>query len=293
MSGGAVSEQQFKLWSRIAAKSNPGQSEEALKQQVMHFLISARWIEGEAQRQGITVDARQIDLAYQKQSRSAFKSKQQKRNFLSRSGMQQQQLLFRAKLNLLASRLREEAARQTPSISQQEIADFYEKNQQRFGEAASRDVLIIRTKDIPRALIARRRILEGESFGKIANLYSDDEGSRAHGGRLRVAEDGFLNKPLEDAIFAAKAGKLVGPVRSDTPRSQRGERSYYLFRVLRDNPSARQPLSTVRPVITQLIASQKKRQQIASFLDRLEKQWKPRTLCLEGYVIDSCSNYSG
>ena len=290
MEDGKVSLSEFEAWNRIALRSNPGQSEESTKQQVMRFLISARWLEGQAAQQNIQVTSAQIESALAQQSRSAFKTDQQKQQFLTEAGMTENDLLFRAKLNLLANKLRAKASSKPVDVSYQEIAQFYKENQQRFGDAASRDVLIIRTKDSLHAQIAKSRIAEGASFSKMAELYSDDPGSKAHGGMLRVAQEGFINKTLEDAIFAAPIGKLTGPIK--TTNAPIGNKVvYYVFQVQKDVASARQSPQQAKPAIVQLLKSQKKRQQIGEFLNRLEKEWKPRTSCQDGYIISSCSNF--
>jgi foldase protein PrsA len=287
---GAISQTDYQVWSRIALKSNPSQNEESIRPQVMRFLISSRWIEAEAEEQNIQLTQAELQKAYLQQSRAAFKTEQQKQAFLKQTGMKEVDLIFRAKVNLLASKLREQASQKPPKVSDREIVKFYNQNIKRFGEAKSRDVLIIRTKDFAQALIAKARLKEGESFSKIAAIYSDDDGSKAHGGMLRVNNDGFISKPLEKAIFSAQKDVLVGPVKV---ASNVNEINYYVFEVQKDNPSSRQPLSQERPVIVQLIESQKKRQQVAEFLSQLERQWKPRTECKDGFVIESCNNFSG
>jgi hypothetical protein len=64
---GAVSEQEFDHWlTVVASQPQPGQKKpskppkpgsrqyDAVKQQVMQFLVSAKWIEGEAKERGIS-----------------------------------------------------------------------------------------------------------------------------------------------------------------------------------------------------------------------------------------------
>jgi len=288
MRGGSITRHQFSVWSAIADKSTPSRSRDSRRQQVMRFLISARWIEGEAQRLGINPTRQQLETAYRKQSQISFNSQRQKLDFMRSSGMGESELRFRARINMLADSLRRRASSHIDPASNAEVAKFYLDNQQRFGEAASRDIMIIRTKDIPKALIAKKRILDGESFSDVAAIYSDDEGSRAHGGRLRVSKDRSLNKPLEDAVFGARPGKLVGPIRSDLMGSKRGDLTYYLFQVVKDNPSARQPIQDVRPVIMRLIESQKRRQLVSEFLSRLENKWRALTSCRSEFKVDYC-----
>ena len=53
-------------------------------------------------------------------------------------------------------------------------------------------------------------------FAELANENSQDPGSAAQGGDLGfIAHDGSMVKPFEDAVFSAKEGEVVGPVRTD------------------------------------------------------------------------------
>ena len=87
MEDGKISLSEYQAWNRIASRSNPGQSGESTKQQVMRFLISARWLEGQAAQQDIQATPAQIKTALAQQSRSAFKTEQQKKQFLTKTGM--------------------------------------------------------------------------------------------------------------------------------------------------------------------------------------------------------------
>ncbi|MFO1412848.1 MAG: SurA N-terminal domain-containing protein [Burkholderiales bacterium] len=52
-------------------------------------------------------------------------------------------------------------------------------------------------------------------FGDLAKEYSKDPGSAQQGGDLGTFARGAMVKPFEDAVFAAKEGDLLPPVRSD------------------------------------------------------------------------------
>ncbi|RMD94677.1 MAG: hypothetical protein D6813_01775 [Calditrichaeota bacterium] len=56
------------------------------------------------------------------------------------------------------------------------------------------------------------RLKEGEDFAELAEIYSDDPGTRDKGGDLGFFGKGEMVKPFEDAVFSAKPGEIVGPV---------------------------------------------------------------------------------
>lgn len=64
---------------------------------------------------------------------------------------------------------------------------------------------------------------EGSDFAELARKYSIDTGSRGAGGALGLVERKSLPPAVESAVFTARAGDLVGPVKS--------EHGYHLIRV--------------------------------------------------------------
>lgn len=59
-----------------------------------------------------------------------------------------------------------------------------------------------------------RSAREGGDFAGLASEYSQDPGSAKQGGSLGWFTKGRMVKPFEDAVFKAKPGEVVGPVRT-------------------------------------------------------------------------------
>jgi len=59
-----------------------------------------------------------------------------------------------------------------------------------------------------------KRLNNGENFSDLAEIYSDDPGSKDKGGDLGFFKKGTMVKSFEDAAFAAKPGEIIGPVKS-------------------------------------------------------------------------------
>ncbi|WP_313320678.1 peptidyl-prolyl cis-trans isomerase [Stenotrophomonas sp.] len=56
---------------------------------------------------------------------------------------------------------------------------------------------------------------QGADFAALAKANSEDPGSKDAGGDLGWVEKGVMVKPFEDALFAMKAGDVVGPVKTE------------------------------------------------------------------------------
>jgi peptidyl-prolyl cis-trans isomerase D len=83
---------------------------------------------------------------------------------------------------------------------------------------ASHILISIDGEDSAAALKTAREVLRmaqsGESFEHLAEQYSKDPGSAVRGGDLGWFGKGRMVKPFEDAVFKARAGQIVGPVRT-------------------------------------------------------------------------------
>ena len=99
------------------------------------------------------------------------------------------------------------------------------------------------------------------SFADVAKKESQDPGSAAKGGDLGFfARNGTMVKPFEDAVFSAKKGEIVGPVRS--------EFGYHIIRVTDVKPAKVRSLAEATPEIE---ANMKKVKAQAAFADAVEQ----------------------
>ncbi|MDZ7268997.1 MAG: peptidylprolyl isomerase [candidate division KSB1 bacterium] len=108
------------------------------------------------------------------------------------------------------------------TISPQEIQKYYKEHQDDLKEPEKRkiDYVIFSTNPTRQdsqavqdtAAAVYQRALAGEDFGKLAELYSEDESNSSKGGDLGFFPRGQMVKPFEEAAFAAKPGEIVGPV---------------------------------------------------------------------------------
>ncbi len=81
-----------------------------------------------------------------------------------------------------------------------------------------------------------KKIGEGKSFDEMAKANSEDVESKDQGGELGYVNRGQTVKEFEDAIFAAKKGDLIGPIRTQygwhiiSIEDVRGDNDYQIWR---------------------------------------------------------------
>ncbi|HEX9655117.1 MAG TPA: peptidylprolyl isomerase, partial [bacterium] len=113
---------------------------------------------------------------------------------------------------------------QTIEISDDMIKSYYNNHKDEFQEEEKRKIqyVIFSTTATPEDSAAQwetarqliQQIQAGEDFTELAALYSTDPGSKDKGGDLGFFGKGAMVAEFENAAFAAKAGDVVGPVKS-------------------------------------------------------------------------------
>jgi hypothetical protein len=105
-----------------------------LRDQVMPFLISNRWIEGEALLRHVFVSRAAVARTFRRTRDAAFRSHRAFGRFLRRSGMTIYDLLYRIRIDTLSNRLRASVTQgiHDPQAQQHALGDFVVDFQQRW-----------------------------------------------------------------------------------------------------------------------------------------------------------------
>jgi peptidyl-prolyl cis-trans isomerase D len=148
------------------------------------------------------------------------------------------------------------------TVSDAEVADFYAKNQKRFGTTEARSashILVNTTKDMnsaakaaakakAEAILAEVRKAPAD-FAKIAKAQSQDPSSAELGGDLGVIEKGAFPSALEDAIYKLKPNEISGVIES--------EFGFHIVTVTKLAPATTKTLDEVKGEITAELKKQK------------------------------------
>ena len=263
-------------------KAQCKQEYESERDQVLQFLIQAKWIEGEAKDMGIKVSDKEVRTSFETQKKQSFPNESQYQQFLKSSGMSEPDILLRVKLDLLSKKIRDKVTKGKDKVTDADITSYYNKNRQRFSQPESRDLEVVLTKSRPRAEQALAAVRSGQSFGAVARKFSIDQASKAQGGKLPDVTPGQQEKAFDAAIFKAGKGQLTGPVKTQF--------GYYVFEVTKITPPSQQSLAQAKPTIKQLLASQGQQKALSDFVKDFQKKWKDQTNCRNGYVIQLCKN---
>ena len=254
----------------------------ALRDQVLQLLISFRWIEGEAKDLGVKVTDAEVKKQFDTQKKASFPKDADYQKFLKDSGQSQDDIMLRVKLDVLSNKIREKVTKGKDKVTDAEIAKYYNANKSRFSQPERRDLLVVLTKTQAKAQQAKDAISGGQSFASVAKKYSIDQASKSQGGKLAGVAKGQQEKALDAAVFGARKGVLVGPVKTQF--------GYYVFKVTKVTDASQQSLAQAKPTIKQLLASQKQQKALDTFVKDFQKKWKDKTDCADAYRTQDCKN---
>jgi len=263
-------------------KSQCKQEYENYRNQVMQFLISASWLQGESADQGVKVTDAEVTKSFNTTKKQSFPKDADFQAFLKSSGMTIDDVKFRVKVDSLSTKLRTKITKGKDVVTDKAIAAYYAKNKKRFAAPERRDMRIVLTKTEAKANEAKSALEAKGSWKAIAKKYSIDQASKNAGGVLLAVSKGQQEKALDDAVFAAKTGQLSGPIKTQF--------GYYVFEVTKITPASQQTLAQAKPTIKQLLQSEGQQKALDSFVKDFQAKWKKKTNCQKDFVTQDCKN---
>jgi foldase protein PrsA len=258
------------------------QGYDQLKQQVMQFLIQSQWVQQEAEDQDVSVSGKEVRTLFEDQKKQAFPKEREYKKFLRTSGATEQDILFRIKLDALQNKLTEKIQKDQEKVTEEDIAEYYEENKERFGQPEQRDLNVVLTKTKARADQAKQELDDGAKFPAVAEEYSIDQASKANDGKLPDVPKGQQEKALDDAVFAAETGEIEGPVKTQF--------GWYVFEVTDVTEASQQELDAAKETIRGLLRSEREQESLQSFIEDFREDFKGETKCREGFIVAECSN---
>jgi len=253
-----------------------------LKREVMQFLIQAEWVQQEADQQNISVSEKAVSKSFADQKKQAFPTDKAYNEFLKTSGMSEDDIIFRVKLDQLQQKLTKKVTEGSTKVSDAEIQEYYDKNTKRFAQPERRDLRVVLTKNEAKADQAKKALEDGDSWQQVVKQYSIDEASKAQAGRLPAVAKGQQEKALDEAVFAADKGNIEGPVKTQF--------GWYVFEVEKVTASSQQSLEQSKDTIKNLLRSEGQQKALDKFIKDFREEYKEQTDCAEDFRIPECKN---
>jgi len=121
----------------VTLRAQCRQQNETLVQQTMGTLIQNLWIEKEAEEQGVTVTDADVKRQLAATKRQSFRNEAAFQRFLRQSGMTEDDVLERVRIQAFASALTRKIQTSLSPVTDAQIQSYYRRNKRQFGEGSS------------------------------------------------------------------------------------------------------------------------------------------------------------
>jgi hypothetical protein len=145
------------------------------------------------------------------------------------------------------------------TVPPRDVRAYYVRNPDLYRRREARRVRHILLPDEASAHEVVRRLAAGDDMAGLATAVSIDAGSRTAGGDLGDVHRGELTGPLEDAIFAARIGAVLGPIES--------EHGWHVVRVDGVVAASTVPFAEARPAIEAELLDAERTRMFAAWLE--------------------------
>ena len=201
-----------------------------LKPQLLKELIATRLLSQAARKQNIKVDSKTIDASIA-ELKANFKTDAEFNSWLGDSGKTLPEVRKAMEDEYLIREYSKSITRDI-TVSGEDIAAYYRENLDKYpftipAGVHARHIMLALNPKAPadekarvkkRALDLVKQLKGGANFITLARDNSDDQRTRNQGGDLGSFSRGASGIPsqvFDDAIFAAKAGEIVGPIETE------------------------------------------------------------------------------
>ena len=187
---------------------------EALKANVVKGLIAQREWELEGESMGIKVTDQEIETQLdQKKEQFGLTDEQKYQAELAKAGITDAQVRDQVRVEILTNKIYEAVIKKV-TVTDADVQAYYDQNAAKYQQPASREVRHILVKTEAQAQKLHDQIQSGADFAKLAKKYTQDEASKADGGKFTALE-GRTVGPFDDFIFSAKTGELSDPIKTE------------------------------------------------------------------------------
>lgn len=192
---------------------------------VLDALITDKLLEKEIKAQGISARDEEIDRYIQEIRTRNGMDEARFKAALETQGMSFETYRGRVKAEIEKAQLVHREVRQRVNVSPEDIRRYYEAHQDEYAieeRVRVRDILFRvdggesaeLQRTVAKAAEVRRLAMDGRDFAALAKQFSEGPGADK-GGELGVFGRGEMERTLEEAAFALRAGQVSEPVQTD------------------------------------------------------------------------------
>jgi parvulin-like peptidyl-prolyl isomerase len=236
-----------------------------LQSRAVAFLVQRYRFQAEAEALDIEVAEAEVDERLDQIREESFEGDEARfEEALEAEGLTVEQAREEIRAQLLQEKLFEQVTEDV-EVSDEDVAAYYEENEEQFTQPASRDVRHILVKNKARADEIHAELENGGNFAQLARRYSQDTGSKKAGGKLPV-QQGSTVPPFDEAAFELDTNELSEPVKTTF--------GWHIIMPITDvEPAEVTPFEDVEERIREQLESERSNSAVETLTQELEKKY--------------------
>jgi peptidyl-prolyl cis-trans isomerase C len=169
------------------------------------------------------------------------------------------------KMTLISLILKKEVEEKA-KVDDAEVKAFYDKNADKFtiGTKLRASHILVDTEQEAKNI--RERLEKGESFAKLAQMYSKDKGSASKGGDIGYFTSGQMVPEFERAVMGLKIDEISQPVKTRF--------GYHIIKLTGVEKGESASFEQSKEAIRKQLLAEKQKSLIDAFIEKLMKQAK-------------------
>jgi foldase protein PrsA len=249
---------------------------EDVKSSIVRSLVEeAQWAQ-EANEMGIKVTDQEVNKRLDELKEQFFQGDDKKyEEELERQGLTEQQVRDEIRSRVLSEKIYASVTKSV-KVTDQAIQAYYKKNETQFEQPESREVRHILVKSKAKSQDIYQQLQDGASFAALAKRFTEDEASKAEGGKM-TAQKGRTVAPFDKFVFDAETGDLSEPIKT--------EFGWHVIEVLSDvKPKSVTPLEDVKESIKTTLLQQRQNAAMRRWVADLKEKYADETAYAPGFA---------
>ena len=255
----------------------PGTAQyQALKATVVKGLVEQKEWELEGEAMGIEVTDPEIETELDKLKQQFFQGDEQKYSAeLAKQGLTDEDVRNELRTRILTNKIYEAVTKKV-TVTDADIKEYYDNNPTQYQQPASREVRHVLVKSKALAQRLHDQIQAGADFAELAKKYTQDQASKADGGKF-TAFKGRTVEPFDEFVFSAKTGELSDPIKT--------EFGWHIIEALGPvKPATTQPLADVKDEIQTTLLQTKQNAAMKAWIAALPAKYADEVAYAPGYA---------
>jgi parvulin-like peptidyl-prolyl isomerase len=249
---------------------------EDVKSSIVRSLVEEAQWQQEADEMGIKVTDQEVTKRLDELKEQFFQGDDKKyEEELERQGLTEAQVRDEIRSRVLSEKIYN-AVTKSVKVTDPQISAYYQKNEKQFEQPESREVRHILLKTKAKAQDIYRQLQNGANFGALAKKFTQDEASKAEGGKM-TAQKGRTVAPFDKFVFDAETGDLSEPIKT--------EFGWHVIEVLSDvKPKSVTPLKDVKESIKTTLLQQRQNAAMRRWVADLKEKYADETAYAPGFA---------